>query len=141
MARVMGIDYGTKRTGVAVTDPLQIIASGLETVATREIFAFLENYLREEEVETVVVGEPLHPDGQPTQIAHLIKGFVRKLRKQYPDLEVVLFDESYTSVQAKEIILASGTKKKARREKSLVDKLSAALILEAYMKEERGWAP
>lgn len=129
----MGIDYGTKRTGIAVTDPLQIIVNGLETVTTADLFDFLKVYFETEAVEKVVVGEPLHPDGNPAQIAHLVKGFVKKLGKLYPDLEIVLHDERYTSVNAKLIILQSGAKKKKRRDKALVDKVSATLILQDYL--------
>ncbi len=133
----MAIDYGTKRTGIAVSDPLQIIASGLDTVRTDQLFEFLGNYYKKEEVATVVVGEPLHPDGNPAQIAHLVKGFVRKLKKLYPEKEIVMQDERYTSVEAKRIILESGAKKKKRRDKSLVDKISAILILQEYMESIR----
>ena len=134
MSRIMAIDYGTKRTGIAVTDPLQIIASGLKTVPTVELFDFLEGYFEEEEVELVVVGESYHKDGNPTKIMEHIKGFIRKLRKKYPALEVVTQDENHTSSAAKEIILQSGIPQKKRREKGLVDKIAAALILEQYMK-------
>lgn len=134
MPRIMGIDYGTKRTGIAVTDPLQIIASGLTTIPTPEVFEFLVKYFLEEEVEKIVVGEPLHPDGQPAQIAHLVKGFVNKLKKQFPDIEVVTHDERFTSEAAKSIMLQSGIGKKKRRDKALVDQISAGLILEDYLK-------
>jgi putative Holliday junction resolvase len=137
MARIMGIDYGTKRTGIAVTDPLQLIASGLETVATDEVFDFLKEYLEKEEVELIVVGEPLHADGNPAQIAHLVVGFVRKLRKQFPFIEVVTWDERFTSEEAKQIIRESGAGKKKRRDKSLVDRISAALILEDYLRSNQ----
>lgn len=130
----MGIDYGTKRTGIAVTDPLQIIASGLTTVPTNELFDFLKNYFQEEEVEKIVVGEPMHADGNPAQIAPHVVGFVRKLKKEFPAIEVAMHDERYTSVMAKEVIMQSGTRQKKRRDKSLVDKVAAALILEDYMK-------
>jgi len=134
MPRIIAIDYGTKRTGVATTDPLQIIASGLTTIPTGEVFEFLKNYCQEEEVEKIVVGEPLHPDGNPVPITHLVVGFVRNLRKQFPEIEVVTHDERFTSADAKQIILQSGASKKKRRDKSLVDKVSAALILEDYLK-------
>jgi putative Holliday junction resolvase len=133
MSRILGIDYGTKRTGIAVTDPLQIIASGLTTVATQELFDFIEKYLKEEEVEAFVVGEPLYPDGNPAQIAPHVKGFVNKLRKLYPDLPVHMQDERYTSEAAKQVILQSGANRKKRQDKALVDKVSAALILEDYL--------
>jgi putative Holliday junction resolvase len=135
----MGIDYGTKRTGIAVTDPLQIIASGLATIATKEVFEFLTNYFQEEEVEKVVVGEPMHKDGNPAQIAHMVVGFVRKLKKEFPHIEIVMHDERGTSVQAKEIIMQSGIKQKKRRDKTLVDKIAAALILEDYLKNNGQW--
>jgi putative Holliday junction resolvase len=130
----MAIDYGTKRTGIAVTDPLQIIASGLSTIPTLEVFDFLTSYLQTEDVELIVVGDPKYPDGNPAQIAHLVKGFVKKLREKFPQLEVVLHDERFTSEEAKKVILQSGAGRKKRRDKSLVDKISAALILDDYMK-------
>ncbi len=133
MPRILAIDYGTKRTGLAVTDPLQIIASGLDTVATQELEEYLKQYLEQEEVETIVVGEPLYPDGKPAQIHHLVVGFVRKLKKLFPDIEVVTHDERYTSEEARQVILQSGARKKKRREKGLVDKVSAALILQDYL--------
>jgi putative Holliday junction resolvase len=137
MARILAIDYGTKRTGIAVSDPLQLIAGGLETVSTPELFPYLDRYLLQEEVETIVVGEPMYPDGNPAQIAHLVVGFVRQLRKKYPQIEVVTWDERYTSEEAKRIILMSGAGKKKRQDKSLVDKVSAVLILQDYMESKR----
>ncbi len=137
MARILSIDYGTKRTGLAVTDPLQIIANGLDTISTSELFPYLENYLQAEDVSTIVVGEPLYPDGNPAQIHHLVVGFVRKLKKLYPAIEVVMWDERFTSVEAKEIILQSGAKKKKRRDKGLVDKVAAVLILQDYLEQKR----
>ena len=133
----MAIDYGTKRTGLAVTDPLQIIANGLDTVPTSTIFDYLTDYLSAEEVETIVVGEPMHLDGNPAQIAHLVVGFVRKLKKLFPDVEVVTHDERFTSEEAKKIILMSGAKKKKRRDKALIDKVSAVLILQDYLETRR----
>jgi len=133
MARILGIDYGTKKTGLACTDPLQIICSPLETIPTSELFSYLEKYLREEDVETIVVGDPINLDGSPAQIAHLVVGFTRKLRKLYPDIEIVLQDERFSSFEAKQIILKSGLKKKKRRDKTLVDKVSAAIILQSFM--------
>ncbi|MBR9921404.1 MAG: Holliday junction resolvase RuvX [Bacteroidetes bacterium] len=136
MARILAIDYGTKRTGLAVTDPLKLIAQPLETLATAELLEFLKNYLAEEEVECIVLGMPLHPDGNPAQIAHLVVGFERKLRKLYPDLQVVTWDERYTSEDAKKAILASGARQKKRRDKGLVDRVAAALILHDYLESE-----
>ena len=138
MARIMGIDYGTKKTGIAVTDSLQIICSGLDTIPTLSLYDFIKKYLETEEVEKIVVGMPLHEDGNPAQIAHLVVGFIRKLRKLYPAIEVVEWDERGSSKAAKEVILMSGTKKSKRRDKSLVDKIAAALILQDYM-EQNHW--
>lgn len=133
VARIIGIDYGTKRTGIAVSDPLQIIASGLDTIPTNELMSFLEKYIEEEEVECIVVGDPKHEDGSPAQIAHLVVGFVRALKKKFPEIEIATIDERYTSEEAKRIILESGAKKKKRRDKGLVDKVSAVLILQEFM--------
>ncbi|MCB0552032.1 MAG: Holliday junction resolvase RuvX [Phaeodactylibacter sp.] len=140
MPRILAIDYGTKRTGLAVTDPLQIIANGLDTVPTSELADFLKRYMEKEEVEAIVVGEPLYPDGNPAQIHHLVVGLVRQLRKLFPDIEVLTHDERFTSEQAKEIILQSGAGKKKRRDKSLVDKISAVLILQDYMESKRNFS-
>ncbi len=132
----MGIDYGSKRTGVAVTDPLRLIAQGLETVPTESLFSYLEQYFSEEQVDQVVVGLPRHPDGNPTPITHLVIGFIRKLRKQYPDIEVFEWEEGFTSVEAQKIIQQSGAKKSKRQEKGLVDTISAALILQDFMQQK-----
>lgn len=134
VGRIMGIDYGTKRTGLAVTDPLKIIASGLKTLPTEEVFDFLIGYLKEEEVELIVVGRPLYPDGNPAQLAPQVDVFVKKLQQLFPQTGVTTWDERYTSEEAKKIILQSGAKKKQRRDKALVDRVSAALILEDYLK-------
>ena len=138
MGRILSIDYGKKRTGIAVTDPLKIIASGLTTVATDEVFDFLEGYVKEEVVEAFVVGLPLYPDGNPAQLADEIDRFVEELRKRFSEIDVYRQDERYTSNDAKKIILQSGAKKQKRRDKALVDKIAAALILEQFM-EERYW--
>lgn len=137
MARILAIDYGTKRTGIAVTDPLQIIANGLDTVPTEKLFDFLNKYLTAEEVETIVVGEPMHLDGSPAQIAPLIEKFKKKLTELFPAITVVSQDERFTSADAKQIILQSGAKKKKRRDKALVDKVSAILILQEYLEKTR----
>lgn len=137
MARIIGIDYGSKRTGIAVTDPLQIIASGLETVPTSQLWEWIAKYFEEEEIEAVILGEPLHKDDTPTNIHHLVIGLSRKIKKQYPHLEVILWDESYTSVAAKQVIMQSGAKKKKRQNKELVDTISAALILKDYMENNK----
>ncbi|MCB0526987.1 MAG: Holliday junction resolvase RuvX [Saprospiraceae bacterium] len=135
MGRILAIDYGLKRTGIAVTDPLQIIASALTTLPTADVPGFLKKYCAEEEVDAFVVGLPLYPDGNPAQIAPQVDAFVEQLCKLFPGKAVIRQDERYTSNEAKRIILASGTKKQKRRDKSLVDKIAAALILEQYMQE------
>lgn len=137
MARILAIDYGTKRVGVAVSDPLQIIANGLETVATIDIFDFLKKYIAEEEVETLVVGMPMHLDGNPAQIADKVQLFIKEFQKLFPEILVETQDERFTSEDAKRIILQSGAKKKKRRDKSLVDKVAAVLILQDYMESKR----
>lgn len=135
MGRILAIDFGLKRTGIAVTDPLKIIASGLTTVPTAGVLDFLAKYCAEEEVESFVVGLPLHPDGNPAQIAPQADAFAERLKKLFPGKAVVRQDERYTSNEAKRIILQSGIKKQKRRDKTLVDKIAAALILEQYMQE------
>lgn len=133
MSRILAIDYGTKRTGLAVTDPLRIIASALDTVPTAELLAYLVKYCAEEPVERFVVGFPRHEDGNPAQVVPEIEKFVEKLQKQFPDKPVTFEDERYTSREASKIILQSVNKKSRRREKGLVDRIAAALILEQYM--------
>jgi putative holliday junction resolvase len=135
MSRVLAIDFGLKRTGIAVTDPLKIIASGLTTVPTPEVLPFIQTYCSTEEVECFVVGLPLHPDGNPAQIAPQADAFAERLRKLFPEKPVFRQDERYTSNDAKHIILNSGLKKNKRRDKTLVDKVAAALILEQFMHE------
>ncbi len=135
MGRILAIDFGLKRTGIAVTDPLKIIASGLTTVPTQEVLAFLEKYCAEEPVECFVVGLPLYPYGNPAQIAAQADAFAKRLGKLFPDKPVFRQDERNTSNEAKRIILQSGAKKQKRRDKALVDKIAAALILEQYMQE------
>lgn len=132
----MGIDYGTKRTGIAVTDPLQIIAQGLTTVATSELWTWLEQYFLNEPVETIVIGEPKHSDGTPTNFHHQVIGLMKKIKKNYPHIKLLLRDESYTSYEAQQMILQTGAKKKKRKEKGLTDKMSAVLILQDYMEKE-----
>ncbi len=140
MPRILAIDYGTKRTGLAVTDPLQLIAQSLATVPTGDVFGFLKKYFDEEEVELIVVGLPLYPDGNPAQIAPLVDKFVKQLNKEFPHLPVAMQDERYSSETAKDFILKSGARRKKRRDKSLVDKVSAAIILEDYMKSTGRWS-
>ncbi len=137
MSRIMAFDYGMKRIGVAVTDPLKIVANGLKTVTNEDVWFFLEDYLQHEQVELFVVGEPTHLDGSPTYLEKEIQSFIGELNKRYPDINVVRQDEWLTSYEAKQIILQSGVNKKKRRDKGLVDKVSAVLILQNYLEQER----
>ena len=139
MPRILSIDYGGKRTGIAVTDPLQIIASPLETVETAKIFDFLSDYFFTEEVERIIVGEPTKLDGSDGDMMPQIRLFIEKINKLYPHIPVDLQDERYTSHDAKKIILASGIKKMKRRDKSLVDKISASIILTEWMEANGKW--
>lgn len=134
MARILSIDYGKKRTGIAVTDPLQIIAGGLATVATCELMSFLQNYVARESVERIVVGEPKQLNGEPSENLHRVKQFVAKLRKTLPDIPVEFYDERFTSVLAHKTMIDSGISKKARQNKALVDEISATIILQDYLR-------
>lgn len=133
MARILSIDYGRKRCGIAATDPLQIVVSAIDTVRTVDLMTWLKGYLKDEEVEKLVIGKPSHADGSDTYLVHDIKAFAGRFSKAYPDIDIDYQDESYSSVMAKEIILQSGVKKKKRRDKSLIDKMSAVLILQKYL--------
>lgn len=137
MGRVLAIDYGKKRTGIAVTDPLQIIAGGLCTIATGELFTFLANYLQQEQVDVVVVGYPRQTNGADSENMQRITPFVNRLRKLYPTLPVEMYDERFTSVLAHRVMIDSGIGKKARQDKALVDKISATIILEDYLESKR----
>lgn len=132
--RILSIDYGKKRTGIAVTDPAQIIANGLTTVDTGSLIAFLKDYLSREEVERFVVGLPTQPNGQPSENQKRVLTFVEKLQKVFPQIPVELYDERFTSVLAHRAILDSGIGKKRRQtDKGLVDEISACIILQNYM--------
>ena len=133
MGRILAIDYGTKRTGLAVTDVLQIIPGGLTTVATHELFTYLAKYFEKEPVDTVVVGYPTNMDGTESENMKHIRPFVQKFQKLYPDKKVVMQDERFTSVMAQRTILEAGIHKMARRNKELVDEISATIILESYL--------
>lgn len=133
MARVLAIDYGSKKVGFAVTDPLQISVNGLETQPQKDYWDFLQDYLSNEDVEKVVIGHPEHIDGTPTKLHQHIIGLKRKIEKNFPDVIVVLHPEAYTSKRAKEIIYKSGLGRKKRMEKERIDKVSAMLILQDYL--------
>ncbi|MBE6196696.1 MAG: Holliday junction resolvase RuvX [Rikenellaceae bacterium] len=133
MGRILSIDYGTKRTGIAVSDPLRIIAGGLETVETKQLEKWLAQYMAREDVSTIVVGKPMQPNGEPSETWRFVEPLVRRLKAAYPEKEVTLYDERFTSVLANRAIRESGIGKMARRDKALVDKVSATIILQDYM--------
>ena len=129
----MAFDYGTKRIGIAVTDPMQMIATGLETVHPNLIVDYLKKYLQTEQVETFVVGEPKQMDNTPSQSAMHVKGFVNMLKRTFPEIPVEMLDERFTSKMASAAILAGGVKKAGRRDKALVDTVSAVILLQSWM--------
>ena len=133
MARVIAIDYGTKRCGIAVTDPMQLIASGLTTVDADKLLVFLEDYFKLEAVELVLVGEPKQKDGTPSGVEIHIQEFITKFKATFKDLEVARHDERYTSKIACQTMIDSGISKKKRRNKALVDQICATLILQDYL--------
>ena len=133
MARILSIDYGRKRTGLAVTDPLQIVAGGLATVPTCSLMDYLRDYIRREPVEKVVIGEPLQTDGQPSENHQRVMQFVALWRKQVPQVPIVTYDERFTSVLAHRAMIDGGMKYKDRRNKDSVDKISAAIILQGFL--------
>ena len=133
MSRVLAIDYGVRRTGLAVTDSLQIIANGLTTVDTKQLLPFLQDYVKREEVERFVVGLPRQPNGQDSDNLPRVRSFVGQLRKALPNIPVEWWDERYTSVLAHQTMLQSGMGKMARRNKALVDEISATIILQGWM--------
>ncbi|MBS0026815.1 Holliday junction resolvase RuvX [Chitinophaga sp. 22321] len=136
MPRLMAIDYGKKRTGLAVTDPLQLIASGLTTIATHELIPFLKKYFSTEPVETIIIGEPKHLDGNATDATPLVIECIRILKKNFPEIPVVKVDERFTSKMAFQTMIDSGLKKKDRRNKALVDEISATIILQEYLQNK-----
>ena len=133
MARILAIDYGQKRTGIAITDELQIIASGLTTVYTKELIDFLSNYMRNEKVELILVGEPKQKDGSASESEALIGPFLKQLGKKFPDIPVKRMDERFTSKMAFQSMIEGGLKKKQRQNKALVDEISATIILQDYL--------
>ena len=137
MPRILSIDYGKKRTGIAVTDPLQIIAGGLATVSTSNLLSFLIAYTQRESVERIVVGEPRQPDGSPSENMQRVRQFVATLKKELPEIPVEYYDERFTSVLAHRALIEGGAKKKTRQDKALVDEISATIILQNYMEAQR----
>ncbi len=133
MGRIVAIDYGRKRTGIAVTDELQIIATGLETVRTMDLLDFLKSYVKSHAVELFVVGEPKQMDSSPSEAEAFIGPFLKRLRQEFPGVPVERMDERFTSMLATRAIREAGLKRKDRQDKALVDKVSATLILQSYM--------
>ena len=137
MPRILSIDYGKRRTGLAVTDPLQIIAGGLATVSTSELFDWLQSYMLREPVERIVIGEPRQPNGQPSENLQRVQQFVNRWRKVHPEVPIDYYDERFTSVLAHQAMIDGGLKKKARQDKALVDEISATIILEDYLRSRK----
>ena len=137
MTRLLALDYGTKRVGIAVTDELQLIASGLCTVRTHDCMDFLIEYLSKESVSTIVMGMPKNLRNQNTDATPYVKGFAKQIRKQFPEMKVELIDERFTSKIAFQSMIDSGLKKKARQDKALVDEVSATLILQSYLEQQK----
>ncbi|HMW26447.1 MAG TPA: Holliday junction resolvase RuvX [Ferruginibacter sp.] len=133
MPRILAIDYGGKRTGLAVTDPLKIIATGLETIESRDLIAWLKNYLSREEVELIIIGLPKNWDESDTHATPLVEAAIKKIQKEFPSMAIKTVDERYTSKMAKDAMLEMGMKKKDRRDKKNVDLIAATIILQEYL--------
>lgn len=134
MARILSIDYGAKRTGLAVTDPLQIIATGLTTVETPKLFKFLKEYFAKEPVELIIMGEPKNWDDTDTHATPLVKKAVERLKREFPTIPIKMWDERYTSKMASQAMIEMGLKKKQRRNKALVDEIAATIMLQEYLR-------
>ena len=136
--RILSIDYGKKRTGLAVTDPLQIIAGGLGTVETSVLYEYIEAYIQREQVERIVIGKPMQPNGQPSENMVRVENFYNRWRKAHPEITIEYYDERFTSVLAHRAMIDGGVKKKTRREnKGLVDEISATIILQDYLQSRK----
>ena len=133
----MGIDYGRKRTGVAVTDPLQIIAGNLATVPTHTLMQFIKDYIAREQVDRIVIGQPTQLNGQPSESMKYITPFVNRLRKELPEMPVVMYDERFTSTIAHQAMIDGGMKKSDRRDKARVDAIAATIILNDYLQSKQ----
>jgi putative Holliday junction resolvase len=137
MARILCIDYGGKRTGIAVTDPLQIIATALTTIETKELIPFLKNYLKQETVELILVGEPLNLDDSPTHATPLVKAAIQRLQKEFPSVPLKTVDERYTSKMASRAMIDMGMKKKDRRVKGNINQIAATIMLQEYLQSRQ----
>lgn len=136
MGRILGIDYGRKRTGIAVTDPLKIVAGNLETVPTHTLMQYIKDYVAREQVECIVVGKPTQLNGQPSESMKYIEPFVSRLHKEFPDMPVVMYDERFTSTIAHRAMIDGGMKKSVRRDKARVDAIAATIILNDYLQSK-----
>ena len=136
MSRILAIDYGVKRTGLAITDPLQIIASGIETVETVRIFSYLEQLFRAENIETVVVGQPKQLNGQDSQSTPFIESFILKFKEKFPQIKITRIDERFTSKIAFRTMIDSGLSKKKRQNKALIDEIAATIMLQDYLAQK-----
>ena len=134
MARILSIDYGKKRTGLAVTDPLQIIATGLTTVETPQLFKYLKEYFAKEQVELIIMGEPKNMDDSDTHATPLVKQAVARLKKEFPTIPIKMVDERFTSKMASQAMIDMGLKKKQRQNKALVDEIAATIMLQEYLR-------
>ncbi len=132
--RILSVDYGRKRTGIAVTDPSQIIAGGLATVSTSTLFEYLSEYVANEQVERIIIGEPRQTNGEPSENYQRVIQFVNRWRKAMPQIPIELYDERFTSVLDHQAMLQGGLRKKARQDKALVDEISATILLQDYMR-------
>lgn len=137
MSRLLAIDYGRKRTGIAVSDTLQLIANGLTTVRSHEVLDFLKDYVQKESVERIIIGLPRQMNYEESESMQYIKPFVKKLEKEFPNIPVEYFDERFTSSMAFQTMIDGGVKKKQRQNKALVDEISATIILQGYMESRR----
>lgn len=137
MGRILAIDYGQKRIGLAVTDPLKMIANRLETISTATLWDFLKDYLRAEKIECLVVGYPRQMNNEASETVRLINPFLKRFQKEYPEIPVELVDERFTSKLAFQTMIDGGLKKKARQNKAMVDAISATIILQTYLEQKR----
>lgn len=135
MPRIISIDYGLKRTGIAVTDPLKIIATGLTTVDTKTLISFLKNYFSKEPVELIIIGEPKNMDDSDTHATALVENCIKELQKNFPAIPIVKVDERFTSKMAKDAMIEMGMKKKQRRNKAFVDEIAATILLQEYLRQ------
>ena len=139
MGRIVAIDYGKKRVGLAVSDPCGIIATGLQTVLSHEIFKFLQDYIAHEKVDLFVVGHPKQMDNRDSESMVYIRPFLAALKRKFPEIPIVMYDERFTSVLAHKALIEGGAKKKTRQDKALIDTMSATIILTSYMEQQRNF--